>query len=71
MPGSISLRYEPMNRPKANLRRIGMAGLGAVIGYTLCGFILEMIAPSMDVSVIRFFSALTGLVYAAVAWKIG
>ncbi len=48
-----------------------MAGLGAVAGYMLCGFILEMIDPSTDVSVLRFFSALAGLVCAAVAWKVG
>ncbi len=60
-----------MDRPKANLQRIVMAGLGAVAGYMLCGFILEMIDPSTDVSVLRFFSALAGLVCAAVAWKVG
>ena len=57
-------------RPKANLERVLIAGLGAVAGYMLCWMILKMIDPTMDVSVARFFSALTGVVFAGIAWNI-
>jgi hypothetical protein len=55
---------------ESNLERSLIAGLGAVAGYMLCGVILEMIAPATDVSVARFFSALAGMVFAGIAWKI-
>jgi hypothetical protein len=58
-------------RPKASTERLLITGLGAVAGYMLCGMILRMIGPSSDESVIRWFSALAGVLFAAVAWKIG
>jgi hypothetical protein len=57
-------------RPGLDLQRILIGGLGAVAGYMLCGWILHMIDPFMDVSVARFFSALVGIVFAAIAWKV-
>jgi hypothetical protein len=57
-------------QPKANMDRVLIAGLGAAAGYMLCGGILHMIDPFMDVSVARFFSALAGIVFAAIAWKV-
>jgi len=50
--------------------RVLIAGLGAAVGYVLCGGILHIIDPFMDVSVARFFSALAGIVFAAIAWKV-
>ena len=58
-------------RPKASPERFLITGMGAVAGYMLCGVILRMIGPSSDESVIRLFSALAGVLFAAVAWKIG
>jgi hypothetical protein len=55
---------------KANLERLLIAGLGAFAGYMLCGEILRMIDPFTDVSMIRFFSAITGMVFAAIAWHV-
>ena len=58
-------------QPKASPERFLITGLGAVAGYMLCGVILRMIGPSSDESVIRLFSVLAGVLFAAVAWKIG
>jgi hypothetical protein len=58
-----------MSRPK--LQRIVISSMGAVAGYVLCGEALRMVDPSTDSSVIRFFSALAGIVFAGVAWKVG
>ena len=60
----------PRYRPKANPERFLIAGLGAAAGYMLCGVILEMIGPSRDESVIRLFSALAGVLFAGIAWKV-
>ncbi len=51
-----------MNRPKG--QPIVIAIMGGVAGYVLCGEALRMVDPSMDSSVIRFFSALAGIVLA-------
>ena len=52
-------------RPKASPERFLIAGLGAVAGYMLCGFILEMIDQTLDVSAnawtVQATSALMGL----------
>ena len=45
--------------------------MGAVAGYVLCGEALRMVDPAMDRSLIRFFSALAGIVLAGIAWKAG
>jgi hypothetical protein len=58
-----------MNPPK--VQRIVIATLGAFCGYVLCGEALRMVDPSMDSSVIRFFSTLVGIVLAAIAWRVG
>jgi hypothetical protein len=55
---------------KANLERFLIAGLGAFAGYMLCGAILQTIDPFTDVTMIRFFSAITGMVFAAIAWHV-
>ena len=57
-------------RPEWDLQRVIILVLAAITGYMLCGGILRMIDPFMDVSVTRFFSALTGLVFAAIAWRV-
>ncbi len=58
-----------MNRPKG--QPIVIAIMGGVAGYVLCGEALRRVDPSMDSSVIRFFSALAGIVLAGIAWKMG
>jgi hypothetical protein len=61
----------PLSQPcQANLERSLIAGLGAVAGYMLCGWILYMIDPFTDVSVSRFFRVIAGVVFAAIAWKV-
>jgi len=52
-------------------RRIIVAGMGAVAGFMLCGTVLIMADPSMDLSVIRFFSVLAGILLAGIAWRFG
>jgi hypothetical protein len=58
-----------MNRPKGQYFVIAI--MGGVAGYVLCGEVLRRVDPSMDSSVIRFFSAVAGIVFAGIAWKIG
>ena len=58
-----------MNRPKG--QPIVIAIMGGVAGYVLCGEALRRVDASMDSSVIRFFSALAGIVFVGIAWKIG
>jgi hypothetical protein len=55
---------------KASLERSLIAGLGVMAGYMLCGGIFNIIDPFADVSVVRFFSALTGLLFAAIVLKV-
>ena len=58
-----------MKQPR--VQRNVIAGMGAVAGFMLCGTVLITVDPAMDLTVIRFFSALTGIVLAGVMWKAG
>jgi len=56
-----------MKQPK--IQRTVIAGMGAVAGFALCGTVLITVDPAMDLTVIRFFSALAGIVLAGIMWK--
>jgi hypothetical protein len=58
-----------MNRPK--VQRTIIASLGSVAGFVLCGTVLIMVDPAMDLNVIRLLSALAGIVLAGIMWKAG
>jgi hypothetical protein len=57
-------------KPRLSPKRILIALLAAAAGFTLCDVILEKTDPLMAAQDVYFFSFVTAVVFAGIAWKI-
>jgi hypothetical protein len=57
-------------KPRLRPKRILIALLAAAAGFALCDVILQKTDPLMAAQDVYFFSFMTGLVLAGIAWKL-